>query len=32
MFGFVLILTLVLITVAPPFIVMARAKAKSRRK
>jgi hypothetical protein len=32
MFGLVLVLTLVMMTVAPPFIIIARAKAKSRRK
>jgi cytochrome c oxidase assembly factor CtaG len=32
MFGLVMILTLVLMTVAPPFAVIAMAKAKSRRK
>jgi len=32
MFGFVMVLTLVLMTVAPPFAVVARAKAKSSRR
>ncbi len=32
MFGFVMVLTLILMTVAPPFAVMAKAKAKSRRR
>jgi cytochrome c oxidase assembly factor CtaG len=32
MFGLVMISILVLITVAPPFAVMAVAKAKSRRR
>jgi len=32
MFGLVMVLTLVLMTVASPFAVMAVAKAKSRRK
>jgi hypothetical protein len=32
MFGLVMVLALVLITVAPPFAVIAKAKAKSRRK
>jgi hypothetical protein len=32
MFGFVMVLALVLVTVAPPFAVVARSKAKSRRR
>jgi hypothetical protein len=32
MFGFVLVLALVLMTVGAPFAVMATAKTKSRRK
>ena len=32
MFGFVMVLALVLVTVVSPFAVMARSKAKSRRK
>jgi len=32
MFGLVMVFVLVLITVAPPFAVMAKAKAKSRRR
>ena len=32
MFGFVMVLMLVLMTVAPPFAVVARAKAKSSRR
>ena len=32
MFGFVMVLALVLVTVVSPFAVMARVKAKSRQK
>jgi hypothetical protein len=32
MFGAVMVLALVLITIASPFVVMAHAKVKSRRK
>lgn len=32
MFGFLMILTLVLVTVAPPVAIMATGKAKSRRR
>ena len=32
MFEFVMVLTFVLMTVAPPFAVMAAAKVKSRRR
>jgi hypothetical protein len=32
MFGFVMILVLVVVTVAPPFAVIAAERAKSRRR